>query len=117
MGRFGPLPPARVVHLLRQVCASLAEAHQRGIVHRDIKPANIYVCRRGIEHDVVKVLDFGLVKQLDPAARPQTPATLAARLASVRCEPPWTEEDAARWWETHQVQNLASAAPGAHRGL
>ena len=60
--RFGPLPPERAVHLLRQVCHSLTEAHDCGMVHRDIKPANIYVCRLGPEYDFVKVLDFGLVK-------------------------------------------------------
>lgn len=61
--RFGPLPPARAIYLLRQACASLAEAHAGGLVHRDIKPANIHSCRMGGEHDFVKVLDFGLVKQ------------------------------------------------------
>ena len=61
--RFGPLPPGRAIYLLRQVCASLAEAHAGGLVHRDIKPANVYSCRMGGEHDFVKVLDFGLVKQ------------------------------------------------------
>jgi eukaryotic-like serine/threonine-protein kinase len=60
--RFGPLPADRTVHLLRQVCHSLAEAHRRDLVHRDIKPANIYVCRMGLDYDFVKVLDFGLVK-------------------------------------------------------
>ena len=59
---FGPLPANRAVHLLRQVCHSLAEAHARGLVHRDIKPANIYVCRMALDYDFVKVLDFGLVK-------------------------------------------------------
>ena len=60
--RHGPQPPERVVYLLRQVCHSLGEAHERGLVHRDVKPANIYTCRLGREYDFVKVLDFGLVK-------------------------------------------------------
>ena len=58
----GPLPAPRALHLLRQVCHSLAEAHAQGMVHRDIKPANIFVCRMGLDFDVVKVLDFGLVQ-------------------------------------------------------
>jgi serine/threonine-protein kinase len=65
----GPLSPARVVYLLRQVCISLAEAHQNRFIHRDIKPANIYVCRQGIAHDFVKVLDFGMVAHVSDAER------------------------------------------------
>jgi eukaryotic-like serine/threonine-protein kinase len=60
--RFGPVAPARAVELLRQICHSLGEAHDRGIIHRDVKPANIYLCRLGREYDFMKVLDFGLVK-------------------------------------------------------
>ncbi len=59
----GPLEPSRVTYLLEQVCDSLADAHDHGLVHRDIKPANIQVCRMGRRFDFVKVLDFGLVKR------------------------------------------------------
>jgi serine/threonine-protein kinase len=62
--RYGPVPPSRTAHILRQACASLREAHAHGLVHRDIKPQNIMLCEIRGERDVVKVLDFGLVKQV-----------------------------------------------------
>jgi serine/threonine-protein kinase len=58
----GPLPPARAVKLIRQACASLAEAHVKGIVHRDIKPANLFVTHAGDEYDFIKLLDFGVAR-------------------------------------------------------
>ena len=80
----GPLPPGRVVHLLRQACGALSEAHAAGLIHRDIKPANLMVCVYGGIPDFLKILDFGLVKDLgavdalpDAASRTETDAELS----------------------------------------
>ncbi len=62
--RHGAMRPERVIHLLRQVCDALSEAHSMGLIHRDIKPGNIFVAERGGIYDVAKLLDFGLVKPL-----------------------------------------------------
>lgn len=60
----GPQSPGRVVSLLAQICASLAEAHGLGLIHRDVKPDNVLVCVRGRVPDVVKVVDFGLARSI-----------------------------------------------------
>ncbi|HTC25095.1 MAG TPA: serine/threonine-protein kinase [Gemmatimonadales bacterium] len=90
--RYGPVPAARVIHILRQACDSLEEAHAAGLVHRDIKPANLHLGKLGLRYDFVKVLDFGLVKSvagkgmedtLGTAAglTPGTPAYMAPEMA------------------------------------
>lgn len=78
---FGPLPSDRVVAIIRQVCGALAEAHAAGLIHRDVKPGNVLLCQRGGKPDVAKVVDFGLVEELDPEGPASelvgTPAYLA----------------------------------------
>ncbi len=81
VGRFGPLPAERVVHLVRGVCHSLGEAHGQGLVHRDVKPANIFTCRLGPDMDFVKVLDFGLVKSTGGEAGGATALTQEGSVA------------------------------------
>src|SRR5204862_6493702 len=55
--RNGPLLAERAIHLLRQLCGALTEAHAVGLIHRDIKPGNVIVCERGKVPDVAKLLD------------------------------------------------------------
>jgi serine/threonine-protein kinase len=65
--RDGPQSPQRVIHILLQMCAALADAHRASLIHRDVKPDNVFLCRQGGLNDVVKLLDFGLVKRIGGA--------------------------------------------------
>ena len=92
--RQGPVEASRAIHILRQVCESLEEAHSYGLVHRDIKPANIHLGRLGLRDDFVKVLDFGLVRSFGGPSEesltgaagmtPGTPAYMAPEMAHDR---------------------------------
>jgi serine/threonine-protein kinase len=77
----GPQPEERVIHLLEQAAASLAEAHAAGLIHRDIKPGNILVVDRGGLSDLVKVVDFGLVKDVGLNARGEATNEVALTMA------------------------------------
>jgi CHASE1-domain containing sensor protein len=81
--RKGALPPGRVVRVLKQVAAALAEAHSIGLIHRDIKPANVMISRRGGISDFVKVLDFGLVRTVAPGGDEASAPTLTHATALV----------------------------------
>ena len=70
VARDGPQPPARVAHILRQICGALGEAHAVGLIHRDVKPANIILSERGGLPDVAKIVDFGLVKSFETVRSP-----------------------------------------------
>jgi serine/threonine-protein kinase len=65
VSEHGPLPPGRAVHFLVDVCDALMEAHAAGMIHRDIKPGNIFASQRGGICDFTKLLDFGLVRQIE----------------------------------------------------
>jgi len=71
----GPFPAERTVAVLLQAAGALTEAHELGLIHRDIKPANIMLCNQGGRVDVVKVLDFGLVKELEGGNQELTQAS------------------------------------------
>jgi eukaryotic-like serine/threonine-protein kinase len=81
VNQFGPMPAARVIHVIRQVCHSLSEAESISLVHRDIKPANIILCRYGEDYDFVKVLDFGIVKAIQEPGTAEGASTVAALTA------------------------------------
>jgi eukaryotic-like serine/threonine-protein kinase len=75
VGRYGPMPADRMIHVVTQVCGALREAHEAGLVHRDIKPSNIILNRGGSPHDQIKLVDFGLVHSLAENEQPDRKIT------------------------------------------
>ena len=85
----GPLPVGETVDYLLQACEAIAEAHALGIVHRDLKPSNLFLARRRDGTPVVKVLDFGIAKAVDPTEPGSADLTAtAAVLGSPQYLPP-----------------------------
>jgi serine/threonine-protein kinase len=82
----GPMPAARVIHVLAQAAGALQEAHDRGIVHRDVKPANLMLCERGGSHDFVKILDFGVAKKIEARSIVPEERTVAGSLETLAPE-------------------------------
>lgn len=89
----GPLPASRAIQFAIQACRSLGEAHAQGLLHRDIKPSNLFAAKVGTRHDVLKVLDFGLVLDAvwgEAAATDEpigTPSFMAPEAADLECSP------------------------------
>ena len=62
--RRGPMPLPEAIAIVSQVAKALSVAHTRGIVHRDIKPLNLFLVSGAEQDPFVKVLDFGIAKQV-----------------------------------------------------
>ncbi len=69
------LPQDSILNIISQVCAGLKQAHQKGIVHRDLKPDNIFLVAGGGLREIVKILDFGIAKNISAEADNQTQLT------------------------------------------
>ena len=101
--RRGRMPVSRAVHVLRQVCGSLKEAHERGLVHRDVKPHNLMLCRHGGE------LRRGEGARLRPGQGARRTSTRATSRSSRAC---WARRST---WRPERLRNPADAdARGRH---
>lgn len=69
LAHFGPAPLEQAVDWVVQACEGVTEAHRRGIVHRDLKPANLFLFEREEGDAIIKVLDFGISKNVTGVAR------------------------------------------------
>jgi serine/threonine-protein kinase len=107
--QHGPLPPERVIHLLRQACQALREAHGMGLVHRDIKPANIFAALRGGLHDVTKLLDFGLAKR-----KVETPAMQLSHHGTITGSPLYMSPEQASGQRADQRSDIYAVGAVAY---
>lgn len=111
--QHGPLPAARVCYLLAQICDALAEAHHQQLIHRDIKPGNLFVANRGGIYDVIKVLDFGLVKPLLESAAERE----LTRQGTLTGSPLYLSPEQAMGEETDERSDLYSLGAVAYFAL
>jgi len=113
--KHGPVPAGRAIHIIVNALSSLAEAHDRGLVHRDIKPENIFVCRRSDEVDVVKVLDFGLVRiaKTPENARLTAAGMITGTPATMAPSRPWARISMAAATSTPSAASPAGCSPAA----
>ena len=110
----GPFPGPRVEHILTQVCGSLQEAHEHGVVHRDLKPENIILTQKGAKGDFVKVLDFGIAKRDE--AENQNDAKLT-RQGMVLGTPPYMSPEQFTGQPLRQTSDIYSLAIVAYEML
>jgi hypothetical protein len=94
--KFGPLPPARAIHLALQACLALEEAHAAGVIHRDLKPQNLYLTHMPDEPDFLKLLDFGIarLRAAEPASERLTMAGLMVGTPAYLASELWFGGDA-----------------------
>jgi serine/threonine-protein kinase len=108
--KHGPLPAARAIHFLRQVCGALREAHQSGLLHRDIKPSNLFACERGGVFDVAKLLDFGLVQE----SRLEKGADRLTLIGTILGSPPYMSPEQAAGKELDRRSDIYSLGAVAY---